>query len=261
MLHNGVVPPPPPPGVDDPIAPFLGLYATCRAMNSNAPSEVTSLIGDVNEMVENDHCEIDTSEIVSADITWDNSRPQDQRESHADVVCVDDDVFIQQAVGNDGVTCATAAASGLCPTLEASGIASRCCISCQGHRRAEELFPSGYQSWYRANSCPLNRLADRSDLVSRTCCADRACAGGIPQSCTFECTRAFTSFMSDCRDTMAPLLGDDMAKYESFGNLCTNLDVHSLVMALHTAHCWFCGDGNQDDDEQCDGGTSRQSPS
>ena len=64
MLHNGVVPPPPPPGVDDPIAPFWGLYSTCRAMNSSAPSEVSSLNGDANEMVENDHCEIDTSEIV-----------------------------------------------------------------------------------------------------------------------------------------------------------------------------------------------------
>ena len=43
-------------------------------------------------------------------------------------------------------------------------------------------------------------------------------------------------------------------RYESFSNLCTNLDVHSLVMALHTSHCWYCGDGQQDPDEECDGG-------
>jgi hypothetical protein len=95
MLQDGVVPPPPPPGVDDAMAGFLTLYNTCQNMNSAAPAEVASLIHDVNEvstdaratmliimhgsdivvasavvqMVDNDHCIIDTSGIVSADIT------------------------------------------------------------------------------------------------------------------------------------------------------------------------------------------------
>lgn len=95
MLQDGVVPPPPPPGVDDAMAGFLTLYSTCQNMNSAAPAEVASLIHDVNEvspdaratvliimrgsdidvasavvqMVDNDHCIIDTSGIVSADIT------------------------------------------------------------------------------------------------------------------------------------------------------------------------------------------------
>ena len=63
---NGVLPPPPPPGVGDPsLGGFLSLYATCRAMNQNAPQEVASLINDVNEMVDSSHCIIDTSSIVS----------------------------------------------------------------------------------------------------------------------------------------------------------------------------------------------------
>ena len=190
-----------------------------------------------------------------ADITWDNSRPSGEREARPDVVCVDDDVFVQQALSNDGLSCVTLAASGFCPTLEASGIKDRCCISCgDGHRRAEELYPSAIQSWTSVQACPISQLVPRMNLVSRTCCADAACAGGIPQQCTFNCTRVFTSMMADCRDVLTPLLQDDIGKYDSFNNLCTNLDVRSLVMALHTAHCWFCGDGQVDEDEECDGG-------
>eukprot|EP01045_Picozoa_sp_COSAG04_P002070 COSAG04_NODE_73_length_29016_cov_7.345472_4_plen_96_part_00 len=63
---NGVLPPPPPPGsADADLAPFYALYQTCRAMNSNAPAEVASLINDVNEMVDSEHCIIDTASIVS----------------------------------------------------------------------------------------------------------------------------------------------------------------------------------------------------
>ena len=254
---NGILPPPPPPGTDDSLTAFYLLYTTCTRMNTNAPAEVASLIADVNEMADSDHCRIDTSGIVSAEMTFDNSRPVGERESHPDVVCIDDDVFVQQAFGNDGATCAGAAASGLCPTLEASGIASRCCISCSdddGHRRAEELFPLVYQDWIKVPTCPINQLTARSELVSRTCCAGSTCIGNIPQQCTFNCTRVYTSFMTDCHDVLETLLDDEMGKYDSFANLCTNLDVHSLVMALHNAHCWFCGDGEQNEDEECDGG-------
>ena len=30
--------------------------------------------------------------------------------------------------------------------------------------------------------------------------------------------------------------------------------MRSLVNAIHDSHCWYCGDGIQDDDEQCDTG-------
>ena len=174
----------------------------------------------------------------------------DQRQGGQDVVCVDDDVFVQQAFGNDGVTCAAAAATGLCPTLEVSGIADRCCISCSdGHRRAEELFPADFQSWDRVHTCPIDQLSLRARHASQTCCQGDACAGGIPHQCSFNCTwprlvqllhlvcllppfcrsvclldtallrliraagtRAFVPFVTDCHDVLAPLLGDDIQK-------------------------------------------------
>ena len=58
------------------------VFAFLGQRNSWAPAEVASLINDVNEMADSDHCRIDTSDIVSADITWDNSRPVHERESH-----------------------------------------------------------------------------------------------------------------------------------------------------------------------------------
>ena len=38
---------------------------TCAGMNQHSPEEVAALLGDVNELVDNDHCRIDTSQIVS----------------------------------------------------------------------------------------------------------------------------------------------------------------------------------------------------
>ena len=210
---DGVVPPPPPPGTNDAMTGFLALYDTCEDMNTAAPAEVESLIHDVNEMVDNEYCVIDTSAIVSADITcdrsspllsqsslmflglrtdlhsccrrWDNSRPIGQ---HQDVVCIDDDIFVQQVFANDGITCADAAATGLCSTLEASGIADRCCISCgDEHRRAEELFPAEFQAWGGVRACPIDQLMSRAQHTSQTCCQDSGCAGGIPRSCSFNC--------------------------------------------------------------------------
>ena len=34
-------------------------------MNQNSPQDVSALLGDVNELVDNSHCHIDTSNIVS----------------------------------------------------------------------------------------------------------------------------------------------------------------------------------------------------
>ena len=42
-------------------------------MNENSPEEVAALLGDVNELVDNDHCHVNTSDIVS--VTPVPSRP------------------------------------------------------------------------------------------------------------------------------------------------------------------------------------------
>ena len=37
-------------------------------MNENSPEDVSALLGDVNELVDNSHCHIDTSHIVSVSL-------------------------------------------------------------------------------------------------------------------------------------------------------------------------------------------------
>ena len=96
-------------------------------------------------------------------------------------------------------------------------------------------------------------FVDRAASVSAICCARRLSSATIPAVCSL-CPG---SPLSDCNEVLAPILGAaDMRKYTEFGNLCINLDVRSLVTAVHESHCWYCGDGNVDDDEQCDAGNS-----
>ena len=105
---------------------FLNLYNTCAGMNSNSPREVAALLGDVNELVDNDHCIIETSNIHSASITASNSRPIDIREQNGGGnTCIDDDAFIQSAFANPDLGCGQVAGQGLCPMLADSGIENR----------------------------------------------------------------------------------------------------------------------------------------
>jgi hypothetical protein len=105
---------------------FLNLYNTCASMNSNSPREVAALLGDVNELVDNDHCIIETSNIHSASITASNSRPIDIREQNGGGnTCIDDDAFIQSAFSNPDLGCGQVAGQGLCPMLADSGIENR----------------------------------------------------------------------------------------------------------------------------------------
>ena len=122
----GLGPSPPPAPPDSQVQGFVNLYGTCSEMNANSPREVATLLGNVNELVDNDHCIIDTSGIHSASITAENSRPIDVREQHAGgASCVDDDVFVASAFANPDLTCAQVAAQGLCSMLEESGIQNR----------------------------------------------------------------------------------------------------------------------------------------
>ena len=121
----------------------------------------------------------------------------------------------------------------------------------------QSFFPAAVSEHMSQPTCPLQNFAERVTDISTICCASAVCPGDrVPDTCSFDCARAFTTFLSDCRTVLRPLVGDDMQKYVEFGNLCTNLDVRSLVHAIHDSHCWYCGDGIEDDDEQCDTGAS-----
>ena len=119
---GGASPPPPSADMDS----FFNLYSTCANMNTDNPAEVALLLADVNVLVDDDHCIIDTSGIVSASITAANSRPLAVRENTGGGnTCMDDDAFVASAFANPGLTCASASAQGMCPVLEASGIQNR----------------------------------------------------------------------------------------------------------------------------------------
>ena len=118
------------------------------------------------------------------------------------------------------------------------------------------FFPVSFTTFIGQGACPIPLFADRATAVSAICCTGLACPGNtIPTVCSFDCARAFTTFLADCHDVLAPIIGpDELRKYVAFGNLCTNLDVRSLVSAIHSSHCWYCGDRNVDADEECDAG-------
>ena len=74
------------------------LCTTCANTNADSPAEVAALLGDVNVLVDDDHCTIDTSGKVSASITASNSRPLPDCENHAGGgnICFGDDAFVAQ---------------------------------------------------------------------------------------------------------------------------------------------------------------------
>ena len=98
------------------------------------------------------------------------------------------------------------------------------------------LFPDSVATMVTQPTCPLSSFADRVNSASAICCADTECPGDrVPEQCSFDCARAFTTLLSDCRGILGPLLGDDLRKFQEFGNLCSNLDVRSLVLAISGA--------------------------
>ena len=46
--------------ISDRIVNPVGIDSTCANMNQNSPEQVAALLGDVNELVDNDHCHINT---------------------------------------------------------------------------------------------------------------------------------------------------------------------------------------------------------
>ena len=238
---------------------FAQLQETCTAMNTRNPEEVVALIMNANEIMDNPHCHINTSSIVSVNSsgTGDNM---------ANPVCIDDDLFIQSAFSNPGATCALMAGAGLCGTLMDSNMEDRCCLSCiQGShgRRAVQsfaedtrLFPAAFQNVTRVVACPITSFFDRSYEVSAKCCSTSDCsANGPPQECSFECAHVFVPFLNDCGVVMRHFMSEtDYDDYVAFDSLCTNMDVTSLVLAIHHSQCWYCGDGVLNEDEECDAG-------
>ena len=92
-------------------------------------------------------------------------------------------------------------------------------------------------------TCPMNELLDRSHEVEWHCCGNGECPNGLPDGCTFDCGRLFTSFLSDCNQTVHSAFSEGtVSEYVAFGDECSRMDPMSMVRAIDSSFCTTCGD-------------------
>ena len=81
-------------------------------------------------------------------------------------------------------------------------------------------------------------------------------ANGLPNECTFDCGRFFTSFLTDCNRTIhAAFSSATVSEYIAFGDECSRMDPMSMVRAVDSSICTTCGDNvTRVPLEECDDG-------
>lgn len=106
-----------------------------------------------------------------------------------------------------------------------------------GHRRTQGL--AGLHSHLGSDECPWDEFQSRADAVNRACCYGPGgeCTGGIPTQCDAECAVVFPDFLSDCRETAASILGENMDAYEALALQCDQTDPAPLMAAIREAKC------------------------
>ena len=142
---------------------YRALYESCQALD---PAEKGTLISNLESLVADAACRVDTSAITSAGAN-DGGLPTSATEA-----CTDDDAELQKVFG-DGFTCVSAAASAMCALVTANSPLACTC------------------------SCP----PDGSGTVCHNDDAGLAAAFG---DLSFTCTSAATSGMCSLVDANAP---------------------------------------------------------
>ena len=105
-------------GVDD-LAAYRTLYESCQNLD---PAQKGILVSDLESLVEDETCRVDTSAITSAGAA-DGGLPNSATQE-----CLDDDAELQKVFG-DGFTCVSAAASAMCGVVTANAPLA-CTCSC-----------------------------------------------------------------------------------------------------------------------------------
>ena len=105
-------------GVDD-LTAYRSLYESCQNLD---PTEKGRLVSNLESLVEDETCQVDTSTITSAGAT-DGGLPMSATED-----CLDDDEELQKVFG-DGFTCISASASAMCVLVTANAPLA-CTCSC-----------------------------------------------------------------------------------------------------------------------------------
>eukprot|EP01043_Picozoa_sp_COSAG02_P011312 COSAG02_NODE_415_length_22762_cov_133.681816_11_plen_207_part_00 len=98
----------------------------------------------------------------------------------------------------------------------------------------------------------------RATHVSRECCVDGVCANGMPDECTFECSRFYIPFMMDCNYTLQKIYPErTFREYTAFGSECSRMETMSMVRSIVGALCTTCGDNVTEAPlEECDDGVN-----
>jgi hypothetical protein len=184
----------------------------------------------------------------------------------AATVCETDTVtFCEQAVSVQLYTCE---ADFCLSCSQAHSCDHTCGLPCAGkmggtggHRRTEDdagsriapalLLPLGD---YNGIACPWELFVTRVAAVTAVCCPESACPDGLPQACSFDCGRGYTTFLRDCDTTVRLVAADDIKDYTEFEDTCAQQDPRTLVRAIDAARCWSCGDEKVDAEhgEECD---------
>jgi hypothetical protein len=129
----------------------------------------------------------------------------------------------------------------------------------QQRRRAQAESDGGLFDWSSVNSptCPIDALLDRAHEVERHCCGGGECPNGLPDECTFDCGRFFTSFLTACNETIHSAFSEQtVSEYAAFSDECSRMDPMSMVRAIDHSFCTTCGNNvTQAPLEQCDDGT------
>lgn len=109
-----------------------------------------------------------------------------------------------------------------------------------------------------SSQCALEDFVSRATHVSHECCIGDACANGLPDECTFECSRFYIPFLMDCNNTMQRIYPHrTFTEYVAFGGECSRMETMSMVRAIVGAHCTTCGDNITElPIEQCDDGAN-----
>ena len=83
-----------------------------------------------------------------------------------------------------------------------------------------------------AANCEFTVVQAMVNEVTAACCGPDQCAGGIPPTCSLECAEAYSGFYyAEC------MQGVDTGKaMNAFGELCLDLDISSVALALRAKH-------------------------
>jgi hypothetical protein len=233
---------------------FTKLFTACT--DDLPESEKLNLYEDVTSLDDSPECDIDITMVISRG----EAKARDIKPT-----CETDAFPICNQMINAGMKSCKVDYCEICP--EAHSCDHECGLPCAGgedtwagggHRRFLR-FLAEIEQWTSqlgsmTLSCPLDTLQDRLKEVDELCCdGSGSCVDGVPTQCPYRCGRAWTEFYTGCQSVLS-MFFEDVDQLHTLSDRCLDIDPLSITMALHTASCEVCGDGEMKGNEECDDG-------